>query len=317
MVRRKGVPIHGWIAFDKPVGMGSTQAVSLIKRITGAQKVGHGGTLDPLASGMLPIALGEATKTVQWAMTGSKTYHLTVRWGLATVTDDAEGAITETHTHRPDPAAILAALPRFTGDILQVPSTYSAVHVDGKRAYDLARAGQTVTLDARPVRVDRFSLIDCPDDDHARFEVVCGKGVYMRSLGRDLARFLGTCAHLSALRRLSVGKFQVDHAISIDQIDDLGHTQGLSEHLLPIETALDDIPALALTETEAQRLRLGQVIRPSLLSDQEHLSHSFCGKTDAVSDIAGFIVCAMVGQKPVALATLENGLLRSMRVLNL
>jgi tRNA pseudouridine55 synthase len=311
-MKRKGEPIHGWIALDKPVGLTSTQALAAVRRAAGAAKAGHGGTLDPLASGLLPIALGEATKTVQWAMAGTKTYRLTIRWGIATATDDREGAVIETADHRPAPAEIDAALPAFTGTILQVPSTYSAILVDGKRAYDLARAGVDFALEARPARIDRITLLACDDADHATFEVTCGKGVYMRSLGRDLARHLGTVGHLSALRRLTVGRFAVTCAISMENLPELAHKRGLSEHLLPVETALDDIPALALTEAEAQSLRQGRFVRPSRPPDG--VDTNLLGGA-ARGD--GSIVAAMASGRLVAIAELREGLLRPVRVLNL
>jgi tRNA pseudouridine55 synthase len=305
--KRRGEPVHGWVAFDKPVGMTSTQAVAAVRRAANAEKAGHGGTLDPLASGMLPIALGEATKTVQWAMAGAKTYRMTIRWGEATATDDAEGEVTERSDQRPDEAAIRAALPNFTGEIMQVPSTYSAILVDGRRAYDLARAGETVELAARPIRIDSFTLVDSPDADHSVFDVRCGKGAYMRSLGRDLAKALGTFGHLVALRRRSVGKFSVDHAISVDMLAEFGHIRRLSEHLLPIETALDDIPALALTEAEALRLRHGQCVRPLCPADRASI--------DQLGN--GSIVSVSSSGKLVALAETDDGMLRPVRVLNL
>ena len=305
--RRSGEPVHGWIAFDKPLGMTSTQAVAAVRRAANAAKAGHGGTLDPLATGMLPIALGEATKSVAWAMAGVKRYRMTVRWGSATATDDAEGAITEWSDKRPGEAAIRAALPQFTGLIMQVPSTYSAILVDGRRAYDLARAGEDVVLEARPIQIDAFELVDMPDADHAVFDVTCGKGAYMRSLGRDLARALGTVAHLSTLRRLSVGRFTVDRAISVDMLPSLGHKDGLSEHLLPIETALDDIPALALTEAEALRLRQGQHVQPLSPSDRARI--------DQLGN--GSIVSISAGGKLVAIAETDAGVLRPVRVMNL
>jgi tRNA pseudouridine55 synthase len=305
--RRTGEAIHGWIAFDKPVGMTSTQAVAAVRRAAGAAKAGHGGTLDPLASGMLPIALGEATKTVAWAMAGMKRYRLTIRWGTATATDDTEGAITATSDVRPDEAQLRAALPGFTGDILQVPSTYSAIKVNGRRAYDLARAGEDVVLAARPVHIDRIELIGMDDPDHATLEVTSGKGVYMRSLGRDLAAALGTVGHLSSLRRLSVGRFRVEHAISVDILAELGHIHRLSEHLLPIETALDDIPALALTEAEALRLRQGQRVQPLCPTDRAHI--------DQLGN--GSIVSVTAGGKLVAIAEIDMGMLRPVRVMNL
>ncbi|GGE99591.1 tRNA pseudouridine synthase B [Aliidongia dinghuensis] len=306
-MKRRGLPVHGWVAFDKPVGMTSTQAVGRVRRAFNAEKAGHGGTLDPLASGMLPIALGEATKTVAYAMAGTKRYRLTVRWGEATATDDAEGAVIETSAVRPTESQIRAALRQFTGDIQQVPSTYSAILIDGVRAYDLARAGETVELQPRAIRIDAFELVERPDEDHATFEVTCGKGAYMRSLGRDLAKVLGTFGHLVALRRLSVGRFTVDHAISVDMLDQLGHIRALSEHLLPIETALDDIPALALTEAEALRLRHGQCVPPPCPPDRANI--------DQLGN--GSIVSVSASGKLVALAALDEGMLRPVRVLNL
>jgi tRNA pseudouridine55 synthase len=305
--KRRGEPVHGWIAFDKPVGMSSTHAVAAVRRAANAEKAGHGGTLDPLASGLLPIALGEATKTVQWAMAGAKTYRMTVRWGEATATDDAEGAVSERSPIRPGEAQIRAALPEFTGDIMQIPSTYSAILIDGRRAYDLARAGEAVALAPRPIRIDRFELVACEDEDHAVFEVACGKGAYMRSLGRDLARRLGTVGHLSRLRRLSVGKFTVENAISVDMLGEFGHIPPLSEHLLPIETALDDIPALALTEAEALRLRHGQAVLPLCPTDRACI--------DQLGN--GSIVSVSADGKLVALVEIDEGLLRPVRVLNL
>jgi tRNA pseudouridine55 synthase len=305
--KRRGELVHGWVAFDKPVGMSSTRAVAEVRRAADAQKAGHGGTLDPLASGLLPIALGEATKTVQWAMAGAKRYRMTVRWGEATATDDAEGEVTATSPHRPSEPQIRAALAAFTGNILQVPATYSALLVGGRRAYDLARAGQPVDLAPRPIRIDRFELVACEDPDHAIFEVGCGKGAYMRSLGRDLALALGTVGHLSRLRRLSVGKFTVENAISLDMLAEFGHSHRLSEHLLPIETALDDIPALALTEAEALRLRHGQLVRPLCPADRACI--------DQLGD--GSIVSVSAGGKLVAVAEIDAGMLRPVRVLNL
>ena len=306
-MKRRGTPVHGWVAFDKPVGMTSTQAVARVRRAFNAEKAGHGGTLDPLASGMLPIALGEATKTVAYAMAGTKRYRLTVRWGEATATDDAEGAVTETSPVRPTAEQIRAALPDFTGDIAQVPSTYSAILVDGKRAYDLARAGEAVELQPRAIRIDAFELIEIPDENHAIFEVVSGKGAYMRSLGRDLAKTLGTVGHLTSLRRLSVGRFTVAQAISVDMLEHLGHIPALSEHLLPIETALDDIPALALSEAEALRLRQGQCVPSPCLPDQATI--------DQLGN--GSIVSVSSSGKLVALAEFDAGMLRPVRVLNL
>jgi tRNA pseudouridine55 synthase len=306
-IKRRGRPVHGWIVLDKPVGIGSTQALAKVRRAACAEKAGHAGTLDPLASGVLPIALGEATKTVTWAMNGTKRYRFTVRWGEATATDDVEGAVLDRSAVRPDPTAILAALPRFIGDIMQVPSRFSAILVDGRRAYDLARAGEQVALEPRRVRIDSIELLGVDDPDHASFEIVCGKGVYVRSLARDLALALGTFGHVSSLRRISVGRFGLDRAISMDRLDELGHIDRLSEHLLPVETALDDIPALALTEAEALRLRQGQCVPRNRPQDGTRIDQ-LC---------EGSVVSVSAGGTLVAIAKLDAGSLRPVRVLNL
>ena len=257
---RKGEKIDGWIVLDKPVGMGSTTAVGRVRWLFGAAKAGHGGTLDPLASGVLPIALGEATKTVPFVMDGAKEYRFTLRFGEARSTDDLEGEVVATSAARPDDAAIRAALPAFTGDIVQTPPAFSALKIDGKRAYDLARAGEAVDLKPRLIRIDHLDLLARTDADHADFVVRCGKGTYIRSLGRDLARALGTVGTLSALRRAAAGPFREDAAISLSNLEALGHNSRLLGALAPVATALDDIPALALTETQATRLRQGQPV---------------------------------------------------------
>ena len=305
--KRRGQPVHGWLALDKPVGVSSARAVAIVRRLFDAEKAGHGGTLDPLASGILPIALGEATKTVAWAMAARKTYRFTVRWGEARDTDDAEGGIAATSDHRPNRADILAALPAFIGEIHQRPPAYSALKVAGRRAYALARAGEAVDLEARPVRVESLRLVECPDADHADFEAEVGKGTYIRALGRDLALSLGTCGHVSALRRTRVGPFHEAHAISLDKLPSLGHSPGPFEHLLPVETALDDIPALALTEAEAVRLRCGQAVLPLRPTDRAFMLELGNGQR----------IRATCGTKLVALAEIADGALRPVRVLNL
>jgi len=305
--RRKGREINGWLVIDKPSGMTSTDVVNRVRRLLDARKVGHGGTLDPLATGLLPLAFGEATKTVAWVMEGDKTYRFTVRWGEATESDDAEGAVVERRDARPSREEIEAALPRFVGLIEQVPPIYSAIKVEGQRAYDLARDGEAVELKARRVRIDRFELVDLPDADHGVFEVDSGKGAYMRSLARDLGAALGCLGHIAQLRRLAVGPFTEADAISLDSLGQGEHCAAAAELVLPVETALDDIPALALTETEAGRMRSGQAI--SLLSRSQ---------AERVRDLEpGDIVCAMTGGKLVAIARFEAGELRPVRVLNL
>jgi tRNA pseudouridine55 synthase len=305
--RRRGLPIHGWLVIDKPAGMTSARVVAAVRRITGAAKAGHGGTLDPMATGILPVALGEATKTVPYAMAGRKRYRFTLRWGEARSTDDAEGSVTTTSPARPAEAEIRQVLPRFIGLIEQVPPAFSAIHVAGARAYDLARAGQVVELEARRVAIDRFELVELVDADHAAFEVECGKGAYMRSLARDLAVALGTVGHIAALRRTVVGPFTEERAISLESLETLGHSAAALGHLLPVETALDDIPALALTDTEANRLRCGQSVGLLRRQDLERIGHLESGS----------LICAKAGGKPVALARFEAGDLRPVRILNL
>ncbi len=258
--KRRGRPIHGWLVLDKPKGKTSAQAVAAVRRITGAAKAGHGGTLDPMATGVLPIALGEATKTVAYVIGSAKTYRFTIRWGEARDTDDAEGAVIETAEARPDEAAIRAALPDFIGEIEQVPPSYAAIKVNGERAYVLAREGRAVALDARPVTIESLTLVEVIDVDHAAFEMRCGKGTYVRALARDLARRLGTVGHLAELRRTAVGRFTDADAISLDNLEALMHSGAPLDPLRPVETALDDIPALAVTEPQASRMRQGQPI---------------------------------------------------------
>ena len=263
--RREKRDVHGWIVLDKPVGMTSTQAVGAIKRLFSCKRAGHAGTLDPLASGALPIALGEATKTVPFVMDGRKTYSFTVHWGEERDTDDADGRVTATSDMRPDRAAIEALLPDYTGTISQVPPQYSAIKVEGERAYDLARDGETVDLQARPVDIHRLELVGMPDADTALFEAECGKGTYVRSLARDIGRALGCFGHIKALRREAVGTFSKNDMISLEQLTAMCHraTAGegsLADALLPVETALDDIPALAVARADAARLQRGQAV---------------------------------------------------------
>ncbi len=261
MRRKRGRPLDGWLIIDKPAGMTSTDVVNRVKRGFDAQKAGHGGTLDPLATGVLPIAFGSATKTVPYVMDGTKLYRFTLRLGEARDTDDSDGAVTGTSSARPTDAALRAALPAFTGEIMQVPPIYSAIKVAGERAYDMAREGRAPVLEARPARVDRFELIERMDDDTAVFEVQSGKGVYMRSLARDLAAACGTLGHIAALRRLRVGPFLEKNAISLDNAMPAEDTARSSpDLLLPVLTALADIPALALTDAEAVLLTQGQAI---------------------------------------------------------
>ncbi len=304
--KRKGRPINGWIVLDKPPGMTSTAATGAVRRLIGAAKAGHAGTLDPMATGILPVALGEATKTMPYIMDGRKQYRFTVRWGLATETDDAEGAVTEQSPHRPTADQIEAELVRFIGTIEQIPPAYSAVRIDGRRAYAMAREGETPEMAPRTVTIEELRLIDRPDQDHAVFEAVCGKGTYMRALARDLALALGTTGHLVMLRRTRVGCFTEKDAISLDELDENRHSAPALRHLLPVETVLDDIPALAMTEIEAGRLRNGQGVSLLRKADLDRLSAFEDGDT----------VLAMARGQPVALTRYGAGELRPFRVLN-
>ena len=296
---RKGEKIDGWVVLDKPAGLGSTQAVGRVRRLYRAQKAGHGGTLDPLASGVLPVALGEATKTVPFVMNGRKEYRFTLRFGEARSTEDAEGKVTATSAARPTDEAIRATLDRFTGEIEQTPPAYSALKIDGKRAYDLARSGETVELSPRRVQINRLELLARPDADHADFVVGCGKGTYIRSLGRDLALTLGTVGHLSALRRTAAGPYREATAISLSKLEALGHSPPLLGALAPVATALDDIPAVALTDAQADRLRHGQ---PVFLTRNAPPS--------------GTLVRAEVGSRLVALVRSDGVSLQPVRVFN-
>ena len=262
--RRKGLPIHGWLVLDKPQGLTSTQAVTRVRHLYGAAKAGHAGTLDPLATGVLPIALGEATKTVPFAVEGSKQYRFTVRFGSSTDTDDAEGQVAATSDRRPTRAEIEAALPRFVGEISQVPPRFSALKVAGARAYALARDGQEFELAPRQALVGSLELIDMPDPHHCVIGAECGKGTYVRALARDLGLALHTLAHVSALRRTRVGAFTEEGAISLAKLEELGHSAAGRDALLsvlrPVETALDDIPAFAISGQDAARLKRGQPV---------------------------------------------------------
>ncbi len=267
-MRDKKVTVHGWVVLDKPLGLTSTQALGRTRRLVGGSKAGHGGTLDPLATGVLPLAFGEATKLIPYVMDGEKEYEFTIKWGETTETDDAEGNVVKSSPIRPSVEDITAALPLFTGEILQTPPKYSAIKLDGERAYDIARSGGEVEIAPRMVWIVSLELVNAPDADHADFRVVCGKGMYVRSLARDLAEKLGCCGHVSALRRTRVAGFSVSDAISLEKLEDLSHNGAALTALLDLRAALDDIPGLTLTASEAQRLRSGQglLIRPQQIA---------------------------------------------------
>jgi len=298
--------VHGWVVLDKPVSMTSTHAVSMVKRLFSAKRCGHAGTLDPLASGALPIALGEATKTVPFVMDGRKLYRFTIRWGEERDTDDAEGRVVSTSKERPSPEAVHALLPSYTGLIQQIPPRYSAIKIEGERAYDLARDGEQVELAARPVEIGRLELVNVPDRNHAVLEAECGKGTYVRSLARDLGRALGCFGHVSALRRAAVGPFTQETMISLEQLEALCHRAAsgegsLADALMPVETALDDIPALAVSRADAARLQRGQAV---LLRGRD------------APNFRGTVYVTVSGQL-LALAELDRGEIVPKRVFNL
>ena len=305
--RRRGRPVHGWLIIDKPGGMTSTAVVNKVKWLLDARKAGHGGTLDPMATGMLPIAFGEATKTVSHVMDGSKSYCFTLRWGAETNTDDAEGKTVKQSDVRPDQAAVENVLPGFVGRIEQVPPQFSAVKIDGVRAYKLAREDKKVALTAREIDIHDIRIVGTPDANHTEFAVVSGKGAYMRALARDIARAAGGLGHISALRRTSVGPFDADDAISLDELESIGQIAAREQKLLPVETALDDIPALAVTESEAMRLRNGQPVSLLRKVDLQRIAELDNGDT----------VLAKTRTKPVALVRYAAGEVKPFRVLNL
>lgn len=303
--RKKGLDISGWLILDKPVGVTSTHAVAKARWLYQAKKAGHAGTLDPLASGILPIAFGEATKTVPFVMDGRKVYRFEVLWGVETNTDDAEGEPVATSDVRPTREEILALLPSLHGEIEQTPPQFSALKVDGQRAYDLAREGEVVDLAARTISIHRLELVEQPSEDRAVFEAETGKGAYVRALARDMGRALGSYGHIVALRRTVVGSFTVEDAISLDALEQLRQgargEQDLAEALLPVETALDDIPALAVNQAEAARLLNGQ---PVLLRGRD--APTFQGT-----------VSVTTGGALIALAEIERGELHPRRIFHL
>ncbi|HLQ90679.1 MAG TPA: tRNA pseudouridine(55) synthase TruB [Xanthobacteraceae bacterium] len=304
--RREKHDINGWIVLDKPVGMTSTHAVSIVKRLFAAKRAGHAGTLDPLASGCLPIALGEATKTVPYVMNGRKIYQFTVRWGEERDTDDAEGRVVETQAKRPTEHEIQALLPQFTGTIAQVPPRFSAVKIDGERAYDLARNGEEVELAERPVDIHRLELVAMPDPDHALFAAECGKGTYVRSLARDMGRALGCLGHVSALRRTSVGPFAETDAVAVDRLQDVAATPAppsgaLMALLQPVATALQVLPMLNVSQADGARLARGQ---PVLLRGRD------------APIMQGVVAISSQGNL-IALAEVSSGELHPRRIFNL
>jgi tRNA pseudouridine55 synthase len=302
--RKKGNPINGWVVLDKPIGMTSTQAVGKVRWLFQAQKAGHAGTLDPLATGILPIALGEATKTVPYAVDGQKAYRFTVKWGAETDTDDAEGQIVERSDLRPTRAAIEGLLPSFLGEILQTPPAFSAIKIDGQRAYDLARQGETVKLEARPVQIDRLELVDMPASDTSVFEAECGRGTYVRAIARDIGRTLGCLGHVTALRRTRVGPFEEAQSVTIDELEEAAKLDDggveIKSLLRPVESALADLLEVNVSQSDAARLARGQ---PVLLRGRD--APVMSGEAFALSK--GTLI---------ALCEIERGELRPLRVFN-
>jgi len=308
--RKKGNPVHGWVILDKPLGMTSTQAVGVVRRIFDAQKAGHAGTLDPMATGILAIALGEATKTVPYAMDAEKTYRFTASWGEARDSDDAEGKVTGTSDKRPSQSEIEAMLPRFTGPLNQTPPAYSAIKVQGERAYDLARDGEEVVLEPRLVQVYEARLLSAQADS-AEFEIRCGKGTYVRSWVRDIAKALGTLGHVSALRRTRSGGWDEKDAVGVDTLTPFMHSPAAFGYLRPLSTALDGIPALAVSGPDTVRIRSGN---PILIR-----SGLFAKMKDGFGDgeLSGLTVFLKEEDgSPVALAEIAEGELRPFRVFN-
>ena len=305
--RKKGNPVNGWICLDKPYGLGSTPAVSKVRWIYEAQKAGHAGTLDPLASGILPIALGEATKTMSFMTDAEKDYSFTIQFGTSTSTLDIEGEITGRSDVRPTRVALEAAMPLFLGDIMQTPPAYSAIKIDGQRAYALARAGEAPQMQSRPAFIRSLDLTGF-DGDTADFEVTCGKGFYIRSLARDLCEAVGAEGHVRKLRRTRVGPFTLARAMGLENLVELRHKATAMEVLLPVETALDDIPALALTTEDASKLSQGRAV--VLLP----------GQVEALQTVlkdGAQTVLAKLDQTPVSICEVRAGYLNPVRVFNL
>ena len=296
--KRKGDKIDGWLIVDKPLELSSADVVRIVKRQLKPQKIGHAGTLDPLATGVLPIGMGEATKTMPYIVDQSKDYEFSVKWGEATSTDDKEGEVTQTSDVRPEPEDIEKILSEFVGEIEQIPPIYSAIKIDGQRAYKRARAGEDIEMPARIVSIDKLTLLEhSPESAETSFFVSCGKGTYVRALGRDIAIKLGTVAHIVSLRRTRVGPFSQDSAISLDLLNDMSHIARVYEEILPVMTALDDISALAISAKDADLIRNGQPLFQSV-------------------DIDGPIVLTE-DKKLVAIAHVSDGQISPKRVFNL
>lgn len=300
MARRKGRDVHGWLVVDKPAGISSNAVVNKVRWAFDAKKAGHAGTLDPEATGVLAVALGEATKTVPYITDALKAYRFTARLGAATNTDDAEGEVIASSDARPTDAEIAEALKAFEGDIMQVPPKFSAVKIDGQRAYKLAREGEDFEVEARPLYVEEIALVARPDPDHAVIEMVCGKGGYVRAVARDLGAALGCFGHVAELRRVWSGPFEAEDGVSMEQVEDLAKSPELDSYLRPLEEGLDDLPELKATAEGAMRLR-----------------HGNPGMVLAAGDVEyGDEAWASYEGKAVAVGTYKSGELHPTRVFN-
>lgn len=301
--KKKGIKLDGWLIIDKHLGITSSQAVGKVRWLTKAQKVGHAGTLDPLASGVLPIGLGEATKTMPFIVDASKTYEFKMKWGAATETDDLEGDVVATSDVVPTTEDITQALTDFTGDIDQTPPAYSAIKVDGRRAYDMARAGEEVTLKSRKVTIHSLDLLSHDSESgESHLRVDCGKGTYIRSLARDLGEKCGSRAHVTMLRRTRVGPFHEKDAISLEKLEDFSHSAPVKDLILSIMTALDDILVLAVTDEEAKDISFGRQIKGVLHQGSLSMQET---------------VVLTCGDRPIALATVVEDGLQPLRVFNM
>ena len=313
--KKKGRPVSGWLILDKPVGMGSTEAVSKIKWLYKAEKAGHAGTLDPLASGMLPIALGEATKTVPYVMDGTKIYRFTIAWGEERSTDDLEGEVTKSSDLRPSEEAIRALLPKYTGVVMQTPPQFSAIKIAGERAYDIAREGEVVDIPPREVEIGRLEIVELPDERHTVLEVECGKGTYVRSLARDMGRDLGCFGHISELRRVEVDPFTADDLVTLEELEaaapgappekddadapSIGERfRALDEFLLDTGAALDCLPQVTLTDDAATKVRLGN---PAIVRGRD-------------APVEAEEACAFAKGRLVAIGAIEAGMFKPRRV---
>lgn len=295
MKHKKGEDINGWLIVDKPRDMGSTQVVNLTRRLFNAKKNGHAGTLDPFATGILPIAFGEATKLLPYVTDGQKEYEFVIQWGKATNTDDSEGEIIGESDKIPTREEILSVIPAFIGEIRQIPPAYSAIKINGQRAYDLARKGEEVNIPERSVEIYDLELIEILPENQARFKVVCSKGTYVRTLGHDLAAKLGTLGYLRELRRTKCGQFGLESKILLENIKNMVHSDGLKEILLPLETSLRDIAVIAVSEADANKLKMGQGVSP-----RAYDAGSLVGQEAAAFCNGGLIALVRIEEKRIS-----------------